>query len=174
MTNPLNLEEFRKTGVALSHEELARDLQIDPDDFENQDVARFWVYDGDALLLEEEPNLNMPEVSVFIFPVDNKQYSGSKAEMEARLYFDWYTSEIVDPKDWTVEGIDQLIAGYADWKGLEHESLDHMFSNALAEAQQVRGGDETYMWLGWALNVRDAALLREATPSSPSPWGTSI
>ncbi len=169
MTNPLNLEEFRKSGVALTAEEFARDLQIDPDDFENQDIERFWVYDGDAYLLEEEANLNMPEVSVYVFPVNNQEYTGTKDEMEARLYFDWYTSEIVDPKEWTAEGIDQLIAAYADWKGLEHDSLNQMLRTALAEAQQVPGGDETYVWLGWALRVRDAALLREETPSTPTP-----
>lgn len=149
--NLFTLAKFRTTGEEVSIEEGCARLGMDRSAYELTDNATsFLIYD-DWLYIEVAPVL--PGGHGLI--IERDYFTGTRAQMEAQLYFGWYVTECV--AHYTLDGLSDLLAEWCDWTGLPKNSADEILCDLVETEPRDRTPAQyrQIAWLEWFSRVWD-------------------
>ncbi|MES2753827.1 MAG: hypothetical protein V4659_04105 [Pseudomonadota bacterium] len=138
----LDLAAFRDTATRYTAADGLAFLGIDADYLTGTDTTHLWIYNG-SCYVEEGTN-------GFHVLIDRSEWDGTKADLEARLYFGWYVSEGGDTP--TLDQLSGLLAEWSAWRGLKLQSADEMILHAA-------GTDEHF--LSWFIDAWEDAERRD-------------
>lgn len=137
MTAPLTLEQFRTTAHEVDLDEAAGMFLEAMDDLKPSAFIRY----EDHLLIVRLEGDN----PAYFTTTGVEQYKGTREEMEARLYFDFYATECAM---WnTIPQMAKLLEDYCAWRGLP--TLDA--AQLLADAYAREDRNDIVEWLRWYL-----------------------
>lgn len=142
---PKTLQAFRASCQRMSVSEAAEDIGECEDRFEGSDAVL--VYAG-GCYIEEQPAKGGHFLLIY-----RDSWIGTREQMEAILFFDFYTSEILD--NWTHDELTVLLGEWCEWKGIEAHSADEMLHDEMTEASSDRDSEtrNRIEWLGWFVDT---------------------
>jgi hypothetical protein len=162
MTTPMTLEAFRATGQRVSIETACEALNEDASTFEG--AQAIWLYAG--LTYIEERSLaqgGAPMPAPFYVQIERDDYSGTKEQVEARLWFEWACSECTPAEAWTTADLTTLLSDWCAFTGMEPASAEELFLTACAKPMNERSYEELRRayFLHWFLDLWDKVQAKE-------------
>jgi hypothetical protein len=143
----MDLATFRTTGQRVDLAAACDRLGIDLEFYAGSKTVAFWIYDGDCYVEE------LADGSAFL-QIGRDEFTGTREELEATLYFEHWASECGEPEDKTLVALSTLLVEFAKWSGLPLHSADEMLAATADPARQV--------WLQWFLRAWEDAEIRSA------------
>ncbi len=152
-TDLLTLDQFRDTCKPMTIARAAEALGIEPEIFDPEETTEILVY-VDSLYIEQRP-----EDSFLLIARD--QFTGSRQDMENKLYFYWYCSEQID--NHTTPGLSDLLTNWCVWSGVEPASADELLALAMRNPAPDRTDAErrNILWLEWFVETYERAIEAE-------------
>lgn len=145
----LTLKEFQKGRKKLSP---AKAGELLGTDFSSE-VSEVHTYEDELWIFRDEDG-------AYRLHIAGSEFEGTRAAMEAELYFGWYVWECVNTH--TLNDLSTLMADWCAWKRIEHASADEMFAQACSAAPEDRTPEdrERISWLGYFMEAWEAATER--------------
>lgn len=174
MTTPTTLEAFRATGERVSIETACKAINVDPEAFEGAQAV--WLYAG-LTYIEERSHAagGAPMPAPFYVQIERDDYSGTKEQIEARLWFEWVCSEGVAPATWTTDDLATLLNDWCAWTGhyspSEAPSADELLYAMTIKPENERSHEERRRieFLNWFIELWWKAQGREDRAAQPLP-----
>ena len=162
MTTPMTLEAFRATGQRVSIETACEALNEDASTFEGAQAV--WLYDGLTYIEERSHAVGgAPMPAPFYVQIERDDYSGTKEQMEARLWFDFVAYECIPDSDWTTGNLTTLLNDWCAWTGIEPASADELRVALCVNPPEDRSYEENNRigFLEWFILVWNDAQAKE-------------
>ena len=158
-TDLLSLDQFRETCKSMPLPQAAKHLGIEPQYFDAEKTTSILIY-VDSLYIEERSE------DCFLL-IARDQFTGSRQEMERKLYFYWYCSEQIDHH--TTQGLSDLLTSWCDWAEVEPASADELLLRAMANPASDRTDAEArnIFWLDWFVETFERVMDTETQAVDP-------
>ncbi len=149
----MNLKEFKETGHPVSLAQGCAAIGVSEEDF-GPNCFRIWFYDGDAYIEELFDGR-------FHALIIRDEKVGSRDDVSAFLYFDWYITEC--DIEYTTSGLTILLNEWSKYEGIEPASADEMLFVAQQKPQRARTWKEQnrVVWLEWFIETWESVQRRE-------------
>lgn len=156
----LSLTEFRQTRERVSPEEASEKLQVTDDDWSGEEAA-ILIYDGCLFIME------MKDGS-YETPIESDMFEGTREDMEATLFLEWYCSECTDV--YTTEQLSDLLTVWCEHNKMAPASADELLLEVYRPAPEDRtpAQHRQGVWLEWFSRTWEATQEAEDR-AAPGP-----
>jgi len=156
----LSLTEFRQTRERVSPEVASEKLQM-TDDYWSGDEAAVLIYDGSLFIME------MKDGSFYTL-IERDDFRGTRDEMEATLFLEWYCSECTNV--YTTAQLEDLLGVWCEHYGVEPASADELLLEVYRPAPEDRTAAQHRqgVWLEWFSRTWEGTQEAEDT-AAPGP-----
>lgn len=147
----MNLTEFRNTATRHETAAACEILGVDLDYYAESSTVAVWIYD-EACYIDESTS------GEFCLTIGRDGWTGTREELEARLYFEHYVTEALPNEDKTLDKLTELFEAWGAWKGIELASADEMRA-------ELGPDHPVAWWLDWFIREWEDAEARSGVGS---------